>query len=255
MDVPLRMCRGNAYPVILSEAKDLLSSLRLCAGSAAFRRNAQPLRTDRHSDALGERVARSLDQEHGAAGEDPDLVADGSPAFSAVSEGKLVRAHDDEVYAIGLREPQDLADGFAIENLGAHGEKLSERGKKCLHLLPRGRLELPVERLECPGLAVVDALDDVQERRRRASRGGDLRGGADRAEAPGCEIDRNENSPEHRPTLSRVGGCSRARTPSCSRSSSRRPWLPSQRPRRPICQRARVGSSRRRRRDWRWRSE
>src|SRR6266545_5410743 len=220
------MCRCGCVevtltPVMLSEAKDLLSSLRLCAGSAAFRRNAQPLRTNRHSDALGEPVARSLDQEHGAAGEDPDLVADGSPAFSAVSEGKLVRAHDDEVYAIGLREPQDLADGFAIENLGAHGETLSERAKKCLHLHSRGRLELPVERLECPGFAVVAALDDVQERRLRAGSGGDLRGGADRTEAPGREIDRNEDSPEHRPTLSRAGGCIRARTPSCSRSSSR----------------------------------
>src|SRR6266540_4867063 len=254
------MCRCGCVevtltPVMLSEAKDLLSSLRVCAGSAAFRRNAQPLRTDRHSDALGERVARSLDQEHGAAGEDPDLVADGSPAFSAVSEGELVRAHDDEVYAIGLREPQDLADGLTVENLGARGETLSERSKECLHLLPRGRLELPVEGLECPGIAVVDALDDVQERRLRAGRGSDLRGGADCTKAPRREIDRNENSPEHRPILSRVGGCSRARSPSCSRSSGRRPWLPSRRPPGPICPRARAGSSRRRRRDLRWRSE
>ena len=102
------MCRCGCVevtltPVILSEAKDLLSSLRVCAGSAAFRRNAQLLRTERHSDALGERVARLLHQEHGAAREDPDLVADGSPAFSAMSEGKLVRAHHDEIDAIGLR--------------------------------------------------------------------------------------------------------------------------------------------------------
>ena len=114
-----------------------------------------------------------------------------------------------EIDAIALREPQDLAHGLAVEDLGAHGQALCGEGsQESLQLLPGRRLELPVERLERLGLVVVDALDDVQQRRPGAGRGGDPCRCPDGAEAAGREIDRNENPPEHRPTLPGDCGCS-----------------------------------------------
>src|SRR4029453_17801477 len=78
-------------------------------------------RTDPRS-SLRVRPARpevSLDEQDGAAAEDPNLVAGCAPAHAAAPRVDPVRAHDDEVGTRGSRRAHDLAGRLPDQYLSA----------------------------------------------------------------------------------------------------------------------------------------